>query len=809
MRQGSTLLEKAIEGVRTLALPACIKDSALRYYFVNDAYSRLMRRPAEDMIGWSSYQLTGIIDDREREDKERRAAVFGSEEAISCHIDGANERRRLHCERFITEDDAIYLYEIFEQQSRKIIDTDWQRREQDLLAAKAERDALIAEQESLLQSLPFGVLLLNAQRICEYVNDAFYALWDIDTQIDLKGQSYRTYLEHNFRHGTSDYGDLSFEEIYADRTKFFDSDQPNDTRELKTRNGKSLLISRHRLAGGRVLLTLTDVTESRQREATLSSLLERAEAADRAKSEFLTNMSHEIRTPMNGVLGMAELLSRSGLNARQKTFTDVIVKSANALLTIINDILDFSKLDAGELSLRHAPFQPSEAVEDAASLLIAQAQDNGVEMIVDIQPEALATVIGDAGRFRQIVINLIANAVKFTECGHILVELSIKGASEQPDATPELLLKVSDTGIGIAADDLEHIFEKFNQVGHQGAFRRHEGTGLGLSITAGLVALFGGTISATSTVNQGSCFTVALPTKIAALHRQSQLRRIDGTRASILTIGGSDIGHRILLNQLTNWGGDAHHAVDGEMGLAILREAESIGFQIDAVIIDQSSLAQDDLKVAQLIRQDAKLHNIGVIVIGVLNPNNLHQDRYEQSIDVMLSRPFRDMILQRALSELILEKRRGQPTFTPIATSTQSADSRPDILIAEDNEVNEIVFSRILQQAGLSFRIVTNGQDALEAWRRERPSLILMDIAMPQMDGFEATRHIRAQELAEGANCHVTIIGVSGHTYETERQQCLEAGMDDYLAKPISPNRLIERISNWMQQQLDAAEQPH
>jgi PAS domain-containing protein len=182
-----TLLDKAIDGVKGLSLPACIKDSALRYFFVNDAYCRLMRRPAEDLIGWGSYQLTGIIEDVEREDKERRALVFGSEEAIACRIDGSPTQHRLYCERFVTEDDAIYLYEVFEEQQVTKADQDWQRREQELIDAKSARDALIAEQESLLQSLPFGVLLLNRERIFEYVNDAFYALWDVDRKINLKG----------------------------------------------------------------------------------------------------------------------------------------------------------------------------------------------------------------------------------------------------------------------------------------------------------------------------------------------------------------------------------------------------------------------------------------------------------------------------------------------------------------------------------------------------------------------------------------------------------------------------------------------
>jgi len=249
------------------------------------------------------------------------------------------------------------------------------------------------------------------------------------------------------------------------------------------------------------LAVYTDVTEIRHRERELQRLLARAEAADKAKSEFLANMSHEIRTPMNGVLGMAELLSKSNLDTKQKTFTEIIVKSGKALMTIINDILDFSKIDAGQMTLRKVPFDVIDAVEDVATLLSSSAAEKDIELIVKASGGG-TRVLGDAGRFRQIVTNLLGNAIKFTEQGHVLVDVH---AERSEDDRVSLHLKIEDTGIGIPNEELDRIFEKFSQVDGSST-RRHEGTGLGLSITAGLVEIFGGTIRVESKIGQGSIF---------------------------------------------------------------------------------------------------------------------------------------------------------------------------------------------------------------------------------------------------------------------------------------------------------------
>ncbi len=298
--------------------------------------------------------------------------------------------------------------------------------------------------------------------------------------------------------------------------------------------------------------------------------LTKAEAADRAKSEFLANMSHEIRTPMNGVLGMAELLAKTELSARQKTFTDVIVKSGNALLTIINDILDFSKINAGQLTLDPAPFRLAEAVEDVATLISARVAEKNLELIVRVDPTLPAFVVGDAGRFRQIITNLLGNAVKFTEKGHVLVDVS----GEIVDGIVRMKVKIEDTGIGIPAEKLQSVFEKFAQVDGSST-RRHEGTGLGLAISARLVDLMGGKIGVESEIGRGSAFWFGIDLPVHHAHVEDDGVPMDVTGARVLVIDDNPVNREILLEQLRSWGFDCAAAESGAVGLAFLNRAAS------------------------------------------------------------------------------------------------------------------------------------------------------------------------------------------------------------------------------------------
>ncbi|MFT4182961.1 MAG: response regulator [Rhizobium sp.] len=560
-------------------------------------------------------------------------------------------------------------------------------------------------------------------------------------------------------------------------------------------------------------VVLTDVTEMKEREAELQLLLARSEAADRAKSEFLANMSHEIRTPMNGVLGMAELLAKTDLDARQKTFIDVIVKSGNALLTIINDILDFSKIDAGQMRLRKAAFDPAEAVEDVATLLSSPASEKDIELLVRTAPGVPAMVLGDAGRFRQIITNLVGNAIKFTERGHVLVEVD-----SQPISAGEVMLslRIEDTGIGILREKLDSIFEKFSQV-DASTTRRHEGTGLGLAITAGLVDLFGGYLEVDSEWGRGSVFTVHLPMPPMAARSEPRTVPVNVKGARILVIDDNDINRRILSEQLLQWGFDGYAAESGREGLDILRKAFDMGVPVDAVILDYHMPDMNGDEVAHLIRADARFDAVSLIFLTSMDSVGGDREFATPNGQAHLMKPVRANVLRNTIIDVVRMARRQQTNThaalaaqLPIADEAEAAIhaaekdivTKPinaiDVLVAEDNEVNQIVFTQILQVTGLRFLVVQNGEEAVEAWRQLRPSLIMMDVSMPVMNGHQATGMIRLLEREAGLGCHVPIVGVSAHALDVDRDMCLEAGMDDYMSKPISPELLEAKIRRWL-----------
>jgi signal transduction histidine kinase/CheY-like chemotaxis protein len=544
----------------------------------------------------------------------------------------------------------------------------------------------------------------------------------------------------------------------------------------------------------------------------LEEAMVRAESADRAKSEFLASMSHELRTPLNGVLGMAELLASSNLDGRQKTFADIIMRSGNMLLAIINDVLDYSRIDAGQIELHLEPFDVTETVEDVAGLLSARALEKNLEILVRLDQDIPPAVIGDPGRFRQILTNLAGNAIKFTEQGHVLIDVSCR----RLDGQVELLVKVEDTGIGIPEDKLGDIFQRFSQV-DQSSTRRHDGAGLGLAIASGLVEAMGGEIAVNSSLGQGSTFWFNVRFDISQ-DRQAPpppIGNIAGSR--VLIIDDNAINRRILEEQLRGWELQCVAVENGETGLAFLDHAHQSGAFVDCVVLDYQMPGMNGVEVAEIMASRPWGHSVPVVLLTSVDQTGQFSSLAGGVIKATLSKPARTQQLCETIFRVVVSNRHARAergdkevhTARPAAAHSEQSDSQAgsgsaqvtslwqiDVVVAEDNEINQLVMREFLDDLGLSYRIVDNGRSAVELFRSMPPKLILMDVAMPELNGFEATSCIRQMEIASSR--HTPIIGVTAHALKGDREKCLEAGMDDYLAKPISAHSLEEKIRHWM-----------
>ncbi|MEZ5894343.1 MAG: response regulator [Parvularculaceae bacterium] len=562
-------------------------------------------------------------------------------------------------------------------------------------------------------------------------------------------------------------------------------------------DGRHLVIEALDCGDGMTIVIYSDVTA-------LKVAQQKAEASERAKSAFLANMSHEIRTPMNGVMGMAELLCTTPLNDTQTTYATTILKSGEALLTIINDILDFSKIDAGQMKLHPAPFAIAEAIEDVAVLISSRVKDKDLELAVRIQPDLPPMFVGDAGRLRQIVTNLLGNASKFTDHGHILVDLSGKPA----DDGYKLTFKVEDTGIGIPAEKCAAIFEKFSQV-DDSATRKHEGTGLGLAIAASLVQIMGGEIGVDSVPGEGSTFwfTITLPVHEGEARRHAP---VDISGARIAVIDDNAVNRAILKEQLGVWGFDCALYKTGQEGLMALREQAASGHAPDLVILDHHMPGMTGADVAMLLRADPLFKTMPIIMLTSVDEAAGGAGFLSLGVNAHLTKPARSTLLFNTMVKALQQKAGAEeedaaPAAAKAAAPARKAESTGgiDVLVAEDNEVNRLVLTHLLNDAGVTYKIAHNGREAVAMHAEFSPAVILMDVSMPEMNGFEATKAIRAAEAETGKR--TPIIAITAHAMKDDKDKCLAGGMDDYISKPISGARLKDRLAHWIAKRDEAA----
>lgn len=771
-------------------------DDQLRFAYLSNRWEEVSGVPRSALLGKTRRQFANARQD---------------EEPWRQHLDDLDNRRPFRDFRYgYKRDDGQLVYlsisgkPIFDRNGafkgyRGIgtnVTAAMEGRERAELASR-EKDDVLAEFQVVIESIGYAVVFMDADLRVRILNRAFRELFRLPEDVLDGNPAMRDLFEYNRHTGLYGVTPEDFDEYIEGRVDAVRRGAV-PPKEMRLATGTIMQFECIVLPNGGRMLTYFDITQLKRHEQEMRKTKDQAEVANRAKSEFLATMSHEIRTPMNGVLGMAGLLLDTRLNDEQKQYVTIIQQSGDLLLGIINDILDFSKIEAGKLELEPLETDVSSLVDSVVELLAAKAHSKGIEIGAFVDPEVPSALFVDAGRLRQVLLNLAGNAIKFTEEGGVRIEV-LPGS--KADGTTELRFDVRDTGIGISEEAQKNLFEEFTQA-DASTTRRYGGTGLGLAISRRLVELMGGELEVESELGTGSSFWFAASfvcpsrpsLKSIKANRQvcDMLDLVKGRR--VLVVDDNDVNRLVFEKQLAAFGMETVCASDALKALDCLDDACDEGRPFEIAIIDHMMPRMDGEALRDRIRADDRLKDLRLVISSSSGMVSSTRSALDMGFDAAMPKPVHRRAILRGLSTVLRleveeqEEPEGQqkPECTPQGRW---------ILLVEDNLVNQKLAQTLLSKAGHRIALAVNGIEAVERAGRNVYDLILMDVQMPGMDGLEATRQIR--NLSEPFASQ-PIIAMTANAMKGDREKCIQAGMNDYLSKPIDRHELLDKIGYWM-----------
>ncbi|NOD94373.1 response regulator [Ruegeria sp. HKCCD4884] len=653
----------------------------------------------------------------------------------------------------------------------------------DLTVAHAKIEVAERRLWHSIQTIQDGFAFFDCDGRLIGANTAYLSVFDGLDEV-VPGITYPRILELLTTEGIVDIGDETADAWRAKMQMRWKRANPPPI-VLQLWNGQYIRLIDQRGSGGDVVSLALNITASVRHETELTAARERAEAANRAKSAFLANMSHEIRTPMNGIVGMSELLDETPLTEEQRLYVNTIRNSGEALLVIINDVLDYSKIEADKLVLHPEHFDLERCILEVAMLLQPSVRDKGLTLLVDYDLFLPTLFVGDPGRIRQVLTNLVGNAVKFTSEGHVLIRVT---GVPHPDAqTCDIHVAIEDTGIGIEPEKIGHIFGEFNQVEDE-RNRQFEGTGLGLAITKRLISMMGGAVWVESEMGQGSCFgfRISLPT---AEGPQPEPPDLKGCVKHVMVVEDLAVNRAILAKQLGRLGAEVTVCASGGEALAKITD------RVELVLCDHDLPDMDGLDLATSLK-DRGWGDLPVIVMSA-NPALIHAHPARDLVSGVLQKPIprselygRLMALKASSTADCLAKPKIYESNKDKTKETNTRHMK--ILAAEDNRTNQLILKKMVKDLNIDLRFASHGLEAVEIYQEFEPDLIFMDISMPKMDGKQATTEIRRLEVETGR--HVPIVALTAHAMAGDDEGILSAGLDHYLTKPLHKTLIHQMI---------------